>query len=346
MDHLSYSMFLKNIHQLDKEQKQKLLELLQAMNGKDRTGPISSLTEIRENRFKEGHHCIHCGSDRIRNYGTYRDRQRYHCKNCGRTYNDLTNTPLHGTKKLDKWGKFLEYMLEGYSLAKCSKLLKIHVSTAFAWRHKVLNALCRKNNSPLRGIVEIDATYERLSFKGQRSLERKAHKRGKKSTKPGINKEQACILIARDREKKTYCQLASLGRFNNKDVDQLLIPEMNSKITLCTDGETPFLTFCSKHKIAHEVILPEKRVKAGIYHIQNVNSFHSRYKDWHRRFKGTATKYVDNYLRWFSFLETVNRMEPRKKLNQFLQDITESSMKLKSYNFSKYYQMLFLEICA
>jgi transposase len=33
----------------------------------------------------------------------------------------LTNTPLNKTRKLDKWLKFIECMIEGYSLRKSAK---------------------------------------------------------------------------------------------------------------------------------------------------------------------------------------------------------------------------------
>jgi hypothetical protein len=36
-----------------------------------------------------------------------------------------------------------------------------------------------------------------------------------------------------------------------------------------------------------------ERVK-GIYHIQNVNSYHSRLKSWMERFNGVVTKYLDH----------------------------------------------------
>lgn len=48
----------------------------------------------------------------------------------------------------------------------------------------------------------------------------------------------------------------------------------------------------------------KERVIKGIYHIQNVNSLHSRIKDWMRRFKGAATKYLNNYLSWFLFVDS------------------------------------------
>ena len=46
-----------------------------------------------------------------------------------------------------------------------------------------------------------------------------------------------------------------------------------------------------------------QRVIAGVYHIQNVNAFDSRLKNWMRRFHGVATKYLDSYLGWFRTLD-------------------------------------------
>ena len=46
-----------------------------------------------------------------------------------------------------------------------------------------------------------------------------------------------------------------------------------------------------------------------IFHIQNVNSYHSRVKTWLRRFNGVATKYLSNYLGWYRWLDK-NTNEP------------------------------------
>ena len=42
------------------------------------------------------------------------------------------------------------------------------------------------------------------------------------------------------------------------------------------------------------------------FHIQTVNSRHSRLKDFLRRYRGVATRYLDNYLRWFQRIELEN----------------------------------------
>lgn len=49
--------------------------------------------------------------------------------------------------------------------------------------------------------------------------------------------------------------------------------------------------------------MPKGKKKLGIYHLQHVNSFHSRLKNWMNRFQGIATKYMSDYLAWFRWLE-------------------------------------------
>ena len=54
-----------------------------------------------------------------------------------------------------------------------------------------------------------------------------------------------------------------------------------------------------------------RAARTGVYHIQNVNSYTSRLKDWMRPFKGVATKYLENYLGWNRMLDReVGTMAP------------------------------------
>ena len=75
-----------------------------------------------------------------------------------------------------------------------------------------------------------------------------------------------------------------------------------------------------KRIIAEELI---KRIKSGnkkegIYHIQHVNSFHSRLKTWMVRFEGVATKYLSSYLNWFRWLELFKTEKEAVKVKNLL----------------------------
>lgn len=271
--------------------------------------------DIREVRFSQGLACVHCGSVAIKRNGKYRSRQRYLCKDCGKSFNDTTASPLSGTHYPHKWLKYFQLMVEGVSLPKIAEELNIHVSTAFYWRHKVLYALRSLGFTTLRGIIESDETYFLESDKGKKQVShRKPRKRGGVAKKRGISDEQISVVVAYDRNGSIITKMAGRGRITAKEIDQTLGEYLDKEIVLCTDSATNYKSFAKKKGITHETINSNKGeyVKKGIYHIQHVNAYHQRLKKWMERFNGVATKYMDNYLFWFRFLEL------HKKLNKKL----------------------------
>lgn len=119
------------------------------------------LKSIREVRFASGLGCIHCGSRSVKRNRKYRSRQRYLCNDCGKSFNDMTNTPFSGSRPPEKWVKYIELMIGRYTLSQIAEYLKIHISTSFYWRHKILNALGNISFNQLKGIVESDETFFR-----------------------------------------------------------------------------------------------------------------------------------------------------------------------------------------
>ena len=86
-------------------------------------------------------------------------------------------------------------MVEGYTLPKIAKRLKIHLSTAFYWRHKVLFALRSLGFQTLKGIIESDETFFKESFKGREVIDRKAKKRGGRDEKRGISNLKIAFVV-------------------------------------------------------------------------------------------------------------------------------------------------------
>lgn len=99
------------------------------------------LLSLQIQRKKDGLRCPHCSHSHIIGHGIYRDRKRYKCKSCSRTFNDLTHTPLHYSHFPQKFIQFLFCIIRGYSLHMSASCVGIRVITAFYWRHKILRAL-------------------------------------------------------------------------------------------------------------------------------------------------------------------------------------------------------------
>ena len=74
---------------------------------------------------------------------------------------------------------------------------------------------------------------------------------------------------------------------------------------LVGDGGKPLAAFARRASISfHAVPSPGKPTSAAPHlHINNVNAYHSRLKQWLTRFNGVATKNLPNYLGWRRALE-------------------------------------------
>jgi hypothetical protein len=72
-----------------------------------------------------------------------------------------------------------------------------------------------------------------------------------------------------------------------------------------SDGGRVIAAFARKAGIPfHAVASPGKPApEAPHLHINNVNAYHSRFKQWLNRFSGVATKNLPNYLGWRRALE-------------------------------------------
>jgi transposase-like protein len=102
-------------------------------------------TEIECSLSRTAPSCPRCRSTELHKWGRYQRiggcgaTQRYRCKECGKTFNEFTGTPLAHLKYQDKWADIGWCLLEGLSVRRSAEELQVHPSTAFRWRHRFLS---------------------------------------------------------------------------------------------------------------------------------------------------------------------------------------------------------------
>jgi transposase-like protein len=284
--------------------------------------PATLFTNIRESRFNEGLVCPRCQAKDVYRYGRYKERQRYRCKICKRTYNDLTHSPLSGTWYLDRMLMFFEMLVEGRGKTRmeCAQRLQISLTTAFYWRHKILSSLRANDFECLSGIVGADETTFLESEKGSSGItHRRPRKRGGKAKKRGLSAEQVTVVVGVDRKEQAVTMVAGKGQATAKQLDKLLGNLIDPDAEVCTDAAKNFAAFAQAKGLKHQPVNASagERVR-GIFHIQHANNFHMRLKQWMERFQGVATKYMNNYLYWFYVLEKHKRVEVFKQNERLL----------------------------
>ena len=91
--------------------------------------------------------------------------------------------------------------------------------------------------------------------------------------------------------------------------------EDDHDINVCTDAHASFKAFAKAYGLQYRAINASKgqRVLKKIYHIQNANNAHMRLKKWMDQFNGVATKYLDNYMQWFSLLEETKSADRKEQ---------------------------------
>jgi transposase-like protein len=243
--------------------------------------------------------CPHCGGDSIGLWGRANGMPRYRCKECRKTFSPLTGTPLAGLHHKDRWMDQAQALTSGESIAKAAERCAIDPTTAFRWRHRFLSALNLDKPTSLSGIVEADETFILESFKGKREgLPRPPRERGGKASKRGLSAEQIPVIVARDRTGATLD--AVLPKLDAASLTAALGGVIAPSTDFCCDGGSAITAFARRAKLnVHVLPAPgNPRPEAPEHHINNVNGYHGRLKEWMRRFHGVATKNLASYLSW------------------------------------------------
>jgi len=282
--------------------------------------------EGREKRYSDGVVCLHCGSVHVIKHGKKNDVQRFMCKDCGKTFNDQSFSPMSRSNvETSKWLNYAKCMILGYSIRKSAKIVKVSVKTSFYMRHRILDAVRNYLGiGSVSGIVEMDETYLPESFKGNHrksgfTIPRPSRKRGKEVKTRGISREQVCIATAIDRTGNIILEMVTKGRISSKDLERLYENRIDKDSSICTDSHKSYIAFAANH-VSNHYRIPRGKHKTGVYHIIHVNSLHSKFKSWIRPFNGVSTKYLSNYLYWFKWLQSFNDEKDLVKAKHLIVD--------------------------
>lgn len=300
---------------MNKPELNRLVRAIQAMTWSQRSELIGRLNAahagqqacgIVEERLAVLRACPHCRSWHVVRNGQARGLQRYKCRDCCRTFNALTGTPLARLRKREKWLDQAQALSDGLSITQAAQRMQVARSTAFRWRHRFLSLPQGIKARALSGIIEADETCVLKSCKGQPlargHLARVARRRGGRASRRGMSIEHDIVLVVRDRSGATTDQI--VPTLDTAHLAAVLQPILMADAVLCTDGSGALAAAAAYIGVVHHGLNTSAGQRViGPWHINNVNGYHSRFKGWLRRFKGVASSYLPNYLGWFRALD-------------------------------------------
>jgi len=298
MDNLQFQQLIAELGELTEIQRQTMAAMLSGH------GDLAEVTSLIEARFAVQAICPHCQSKNVGSWGRACGLKRYRCRDCRKSFNALTGTPLARLQKRGAWKTYAQAVADSVSVRKAARKSGVSVPTAFRWRHRFLSLAKANKAEAVSGIVEADETFFLRSFKGARWTGRAPRKRGGASSKPGLSDEQVPVLVLRSRSGATVD--AVLESLKVAEIYRILTPLIarDKDTVLVSDGARAYASFATEAGIGHVGLAGSRgQRRRGVFHIQNVNAYHSRLKTWMRRFNGVATKYLPNYLGWRRMFE-------------------------------------------
>lgn len=257
------------------------------INLKKLEGHINMLLKKDIYKNKNIECCPICGGNKYIKHGSYKEIQRYKCKECEKTFSNATNSLWSYSKKnLNMWIEFTELMIEKKSLRFCADKLNINLATAFYWRHKILHGL-KLDSIPkkLKGDVHINKTIIIENFKGCRNITK-------------TKRSNIWIIAAKGDEDSMLAMPIFKDCWNWNIFDEKIYSKIQKGSYIVAYNDRYISIKAKQH---NKKLIKESKEDDRIGYIM------MNLEQWCSPFKGVATKYLAEYLSFF-ILFNLDRM--------------------------------------
>jgi transposase-like protein len=198
-------------------------------------------------------------------------------------------------KRLDGWRAFCDAVASSYSVRRSARVVGIACSTAFRWRHRLLDAVRSADLGVLSGEVAVSETCFAVSEKGRRDLDRPPRRRAAPLGLPG---PRVWVILARDAAGRPVAVVAGARRPHARELAQGLLPRLGPGVTLSDVAGPLGGAAC----LARQEGLGYRRRSWAEKPPHPAVVHGCELRRWLRRFRGVATRHLPNYLSWHRLL--------------------------------------------
>jgi transposase-like protein len=272
--------------------------------------------------------CPRCQSHEVGSWGDYHYRsgcQRYRCRDCKRTFNDLTGTLMHQSKRaLPLWILATFLLCLSCSSRRIARELGVHVRTGYRWCWWLRNAaLSYEMQRQLEGTVEADDLYHTAGNKGQakqggkKALGRRARGRRKKR-EPGrghYDKDRPAIIAWVSRQGAVV--IHATRDFTVQTVQKAANLAVQAGSRLYTDSASSYRAV--KGYVHAYVNHTQKEYARGDVHENRAECLFSLLKPYLRVFRGISKCNLPGYVGFFQFLRNFRHLNAFEQAELILQ---------------------------
>jgi len=282
----------------------------------------SAANLLEQVRWREGLCYPHCRSESVIKHGSYREYQRYLCKDCDRTFNDKTGTIFtHAKIGPDK------LLFAFYSFLRFNtsiRQLDAEIDVSYRSLRRRVEQFARTLDAPainLVGSVEIDEFYVSAGKKGRErdreSRSRALSKRGR-GTYEG-DKPPVFTLVDRGSGRRHVVPAKSA---DEATVRLLLDNREKESLTVYTDGFRAYDPLDDDESFQREsVIHGDREYVDGDVHVNTCESHASLARRWLSPHRGVSKDKLTAYLRPFQLRRRILRKPGREALKEIVRAV-------------------------
>lgn len=278
--------------------------------------------------INENHH--------IKKNGHKNKTQRYWCYDCKKSFSITHNSIIkYSYLNYLQLKKLLQCMYDYMPLNEIALEVGISETSVFELEIKIFDALDQMSeNTILRGIVQVDEKYVRISFKGtpHDKMPRASRYNGNSNLISGISNDQVCIVVAIDEYDELIIQVVGNGNASKNMISQALKNRIESNSIIVTDSKNSYIKFAEENKLKL-IQIPTGQHKIDIYTINDVNEIMTEIASYLFRKRGISSRHLQHHMNFIKYRKILKYTIEYLEINEnMFVDTLLLKIKLKSNN--------------
>lgn len=274
---------------LEDKPQQRLTNLEYLERNKKIVCPIDKDHHIKKNGHKDG-------------------TQRYWCHDCKKSFS-ITHDSLIKYSYLNYFQlkKMLQCMYDYKPLNEIALEVGITETSVFELEIKIFNSLEQiSGDKTLRGIVQIDEKYVRISFKGTPTdkMPRLSRCNGNSNLISGISNDQLCVVVAIDENDQLIIKVVGNGNASKDMISQALKNKIEPNSIIVTDSKNSYVSFAKENNLKL-IQIPSGQHKKDNYTINDVNEIMTEISSYLFRKKGISSRHLQHHMNFIRYRKII-----------------------------------------
>ena len=251
--------------------------------------------------------CPYCASNDFKKDGSRNFKQRYRCKNCGKTFYATTGTVFAATKKNErKWRDFVIQMTNESTLLASHEYSGVSRNTSLLWRRKLFACFVELNEDTiLHDIIWFDEIYCNVSNKERIYTENGTKLRG-------ISKNKIGILLALDNHGNHFARVMKRGKPNSKDIDEAVDKHFAENSIIYHDEFHEHGLMLTRIK-PKQIITCNTRNKSSLKLMQPINQFCAYIRHILELHNGERPDHLQEYVSYACFKQRLKKLPVKER---------------------------------